>query len=338
MIEVEDLTKYYSGRSAISGLTFRIEKGEIVGFLGLNGAGKTTTLRILACLTLPSSGRVRIDGLDAETDAHEIRRRLGFLPDAPPLYEEMSVSSYLRFVAELKGLSRREAAMRVEEVIDTCRLNEAREQLIGTLSHGFRQRTGIAQAVVHRPSLLILDEPTGGLDPVQIVEMRELIKRLGGDHTILLSSHILSEISQTCDRLLIIHEGRIIADGTEAAICQRMSQDQDAGILELEVEGPEGISAAETGERARSVVGKVQGVLTSRVVGQRGRRVQLEVEFNTDRRPAVARAIVESGLGLVRLDRRAMELETVFQRLTQGSRVGFSPSTAAQRNQAEVKA
>ena len=323
MIEVDDLTKYYGGRRAITGLSFRIEKGEIVGFLGLNGAGKSTTLRILACLIVPSSGSVRIDGLDAASDAHEIRRRLGFLPDTPPLYDEMSVTTYLRFVAELKGLSGGDARRRVDEVLETCNLMEVRDQIIGTLSHGYRQRTGIAQAVVHRPSLLILDEPTGGLDPVQIVEMRELIKRLGGQHTILLSSHILSEISQTCDRLLVIHEGHLAADGTEAAICQRTGPDQDAGVLEVEVEGGEGQSGAEAGERARAVVGRVQGVLTARVTGTTGRRAQLEVEFNADRRPAVARALVESGLGLLRLDRKMMELETVFQRLTQGPAPSF---------------
>jgi ABC-2 type transport system ATP-binding protein len=317
MIEVEDLTKYYGGKKAISGLSFRIEKGEIVGFLGLNGAGKTTTLRILGCLIIPSSGNVWIDGLDIATDAHEVRRRLGFLPDTPPLYEEMSVRSYLQFVAELKGLPADTARRRVEEVIETCGLTEARDQTIGTLSHGYKQRTGIAQAVVHRPSLLILDEPTGGLDPVQIVEMRELIKRLGGEHTILLSSHNLHEISQTCDRLLVLDEGRIIADGTEASLTQKFSDGGEAGVLELEVEAPEGASAEQAGEKAQAVVGKVQGVLSSRVVSVMGRRVALEVEFNTDRRPAVARAIVESGLGLLRLDRKSLELESVFKRLTQ---------------------
>lgn len=317
MIEVDDLTKYYGGKRAIHGLNFHIEKGEIVGFLGLNGAGKSTTLRILACLIIPSSGRVTVDGLDIASDAHEIRRRLGFLPDTPPLYEEMTVASYLRFVAELKGLPSGVAGRRVDEVIETCNLEEARDQLIGTLSHGFRQRTGIAQAVVHKPSLLILDEPTGGLDPVQIVEMRALIKRLGGEHTILLSSHILSEISQTCDRLLVIHEGRIRADGTEAAISQQFAG-TDAGVLELEVEG----QGAATGEQAQRVVGKVQGVVSSRVVSAHGSRATLEVSFNTDRRPAIARAVVESGLGLLQLSRKSLELEGIFQRLVKDQQDG----------------
>ncbi len=308
MIEVEDLTKYYGGKRAISGLNFRIEKGEIVGFLGLNGAGKTTTLRILSCLILPSSGRVRIDGLDAAASAHEIRSRLGFLPDTPPLYEEMTVRDYLRFVAELKGVAAKEVTRRVGEALDTCNLTMVQNQLIGTLSHGYKQRAGLAQALVHKPSLLILDEPTGGLDPVQIVEMRELVKRLGGEHTVLLSSHNLSEISQTCDRLLVIHDGRVAADGTEESISQGAGSTQ---VIEISVEG----TASGIGDRAAQAIGKVPGVLTARVKGTTDGRADLEVEASDDRRAAVAKAVIDAGLGLVRLERKAIELESIFQRL-----------------------
>jgi ABC-2 type transport system ATP-binding protein len=310
MIEVEDLTKYYGGKRAIHDLSFRIEKGEIVGFLGLNGAGKTTTLRILACLILPSSGRVRIDGLDAAESAYEIRKRLGFLPDTPPVYEEMSVTDYLRFVAELKGVGGKELTRRVGEAIETCGLDAVKDELIGTLSHGFRQRAGIAQAMVHKPSLLILDEPTAGLDPVQIVEMRQLIKQLGGDHTVLLSSHILTEISQTCDRLLVIHQGRLAADGTEEAICQRTGSAADQGVIDLEVEGTGDVASL-----AQQQCGKVQGVLSVRVVRSEGQRVLLEIEATGDRRSALSRAVIEAGLSLLRIDRKALELESIFQRL-----------------------
>lgn len=310
MIEVEDLTKYYGGKRAIYDLNFRIEKGEIVGFLGLNGAGKTTTLRILACLILPSSGRVRVDGLDAAESAYEIRKRLGFLPDTPPIYEEMSVSDYLRFVAELKGVGTRDLRRRVGEAIETCGLQGVKDEIMSTLSHGYKQRAGIAQAMVHKPSLLILDEPTAGLDPVQIVEMRQLIKRLGGDHTVLLSSHILTEISQTCDRLLVIHEGRLAADGTEEAICQRTGAASDQGIIEVDVEG-----SGDVAQAAQQQCGKVQGVMSVRVLRNDGTRASLEIEATGDRRAAVARALVESGLGLLRLDHKAMELESIFQRL-----------------------
>jgi len=312
MIEVEELTKYYGGKRAIHDLNFRIEKGEVVGFLGLNGAGKTTTLRILSCLILPSSGRVRVDGLDASESAYEIRRRLGFLPDTPPLYDEMSVHDYLRFVAELKGVEAKDLTRRVNEAIDTCGLQSVRHQLIGTLSHGYRQRAGIAQAMVHKPSLLILDEPTAGLDPVQIVEMRQLIKRLGGDHTVLLSSHILTEISQTCDRLLVIHDGRLAADGTEEALYQRSGAGADQSIIEVDVEG-----SGEAATTAQQQCGKVQGVMSVRIVRNEPGKVSLEVEASGDRRSAIARAVVEAGLGLLRIDRRAPELESIFQRLVE---------------------
>lgn len=314
MIEVEDLTKYYGGKRAISDLSFRIEAGEIVGFLGLNGAGKTTTLRILSCLILPSSGRVRVDGLDAAERAHEIRKRLGFLPDTPPLYDEMTVRDYLRFVAELKGVSGKDVKRRVDETADTCFLSGVIDQLIGTLSHGYKQRVGIAQAMVHNPSLLILDEPTGGLDPVQIVEMRELVKRLGGQHTVLLSSHILSEISQTCDRLIVINEGRLVADGTEESIYQRTGGG-DSGVLEVEIEADSNTSGQIAGERAQKIIGQVSGVLAARILRTDGARCALEIDVSADRRPAIAKVLVDSGLGLLRLDKRAMELEGIFQRL-----------------------
>ena len=324
MIEVENLTKYYGGKRAISDLTFQIEKGEIVGFLGLNGAGKSTTLRILACLILPSSGRVRGDGLDTAHSSFEIRKRLGFLPDKPPLYGEMTAYDYLRFVAELKGVPAKDVKRRVSEALSVCNLQSVQGQLIETLSHGYQQRVGLAQAVVHKPSLLILDEPTGGLDPVQIVEMRELIKRLGGEHTVLLSSHILSEISQTCDRLLVIHEGRLAADGTEESISQGAGG--GAAVIELELAAA-GAEAA-TGERARAAIGKVAGVLASRVVSAEGGRVHLEVEATDDRRAEVAKAVIDAGLGLIGLQKKALELESIFQRLVNPSQ-GGSKSRAA---------
>jgi ABC-2 type transport system ATP-binding protein len=272
---------------------------------------------------LPSSGRVRVDGLDAADSAHEIRRRLGFLPDTPPLYEEMAVQDYLRFVAELKGVGAKDLTRRVNEAIETCGLASVRNEILSTLSHGYRQRAGIAQAMVHKPSLLILDEPTGGLDPVQIVEMRQLIKRLGGDHTVLLSSHILTEISQTCDRLLVIHEGKLAADGTEESICRSAGAGGDQSLIELEVEGPGDVQTT-----AQQQAGKVQGVMSVRVVRSEGNRVSLEVEASGDRRAQVARALIESGFGLLRLDHKALELESIFQRLVHptSSTAGGRPS------------
>jgi ABC-2 type transport system ATP-binding protein len=215
MIEVRDLYKYYGERRAVGPVSFSIAKGEIVGLLGLNGAGKTTALRVLACDLLPSSGAVLVDGIDVVDQPHEVRRRIGYLPDRPPLYDEMTVHEYLVFAARLRGVPAADADQRAGAALEATQLGDVREDLIGSLSHGFRQRVGIAQAIVHGPRLLILDEPISGLDPVQIVEMRQLLRSLGGDHTIVLSSHILTEISETCDRLLVIGEGRIVAQGTE---------------------------------------------------------------------------------------------------------------------------
>ena len=218
MIEVEGLTKYYGARAAIRDLTFSIGRGEVIGFLGLNGAGKSTTLKVLGCVLLPTAGRVVIDGFDVTRDPHEIRKRIGFLPDTPPLYNEMTVGGYLDFVARLRGVPAREAAGRVAEVEKKTAIADVHDEMIATLSHGYRQRVGLAQAIVHNPALLILDEPTSGLDPEQIVEMRSLIHGLRGEHTILLSSHNLPEVSQTCDRLLVIHQGSIVAVGSGCTV------------------------------------------------------------------------------------------------------------------------
>src|SRR5712692_3042713 len=249
MIQVDGLTKYYGEQAAIRDLTFTIERGEVIGFLGLNGAGKTTTLRILGCVLLPTSGRVQIDGLDVAVDTHEIRKRIGFLPDVPPLYPEMTVSPYLEFVARLRGVPAEQVKSRVAKVEEQMAITDVCEEVIGSLSHGYRQRVGLAQALVHNPALLVMDEPTSGLDPVQIVEMRNLIRSLRGSHTILLSSHILSEISQTCDRLLVIQAGEIVAQGSEQELASRMG---GAGAVELEVRG--------LAARALEVVKAVAGV------------------------------------------------------------------------------
>src|SRR5262249_50635961 len=248
MIQVHGLTKYYGHHAAIRNIAFNIERGEVIGFLGLNGAGKTTTLKILGCVLLPTSGHVTIDGVDVVENPHEIRKRIGFLPDAPPLYEEMTVGGYLSFVAQLRGVSSQAARARVVAAEEQMALREADGEIIGSLSHGYRQRLGVAQALVHTPALLILDEPNSGLDPVQIVEMRSLIRNLRGAHTILISSHILSEISQTCDRLLIIQAGEIVAQGTEEELARKLG---GGGFVELEGRSP--------GERALKGGGGVRG-------------------------------------------------------------------------------
>lgn len=215
MIRATKLSKFYGGKRALGPVSFEIADGETVGFLGLNGAGKTTALRILASDLRPSSGSIEVGGVDAVASPHEVRKRIGFLPENPPLYTEMPVVDYLKFAGELRGMTRVDLKRRLGEVLDIASLNEVANDPIDTLSHGFRQRVGLAQAIIHNPKFLILDEPTRGLDPVQIVEMRNLIHDLKQNHTVLISSHILTEISQTCDRLLVLSRGALVGEGSE---------------------------------------------------------------------------------------------------------------------------
>jgi len=212
MIELEGLKKSFGENVALDGVTFTVPKGEIVGFLGPNGAGKTTTLRTLSTYLTPDAGRARVAGFDVVAHPMEVRRRLGYLPEQPALYTDHTVEEFLRFCAALRGVARRRRSRAVDEAIARCGLSEVRRRLVGNLSKGFRQRVGLAQALVHAPDVLVLDEPTVGLDPQQIREIRNLIRALAGDHTVLLSSHILPEVAMTCSRLVIIHRGRIVAD------------------------------------------------------------------------------------------------------------------------------
>lgn len=304
MIRVEGLTKYYGEHAAVRDVSFSIEKGETIGFLGLNGAGKTTTLKILGCVLLPTSGRVVIDGFDVVSQPHEVRQRIGFLPDTPPLYDEMTVGEYLAYVARLRGVAKRDTAPRVTEAEEKTGLRDVDRELIGTLSHGYRQRVGLAQALVHRPALLILDEPASGLDPKQIVEMRALIRGLKGEHTVLVSSHILPEISQTCDRLLVIQSGELVAQGTEEELAQRFG---GGGFIEVEVRG----------ERAKALEA-LQAVGPVTLLHEAGGVLGLRVDASPELRPRVAAAVVGAGLELLRLDRGEGRLESVFLRLTHG--------------------
>jgi ABC-2 type transport system ATP-binding protein len=305
MIVVDHVTKYYGATPAVKDLEFKIEEGECVGFLGLNGAGKSTTLRLLSCLLLPTSGRVVIRGLDAEEQPHEIRKFIGFLPDEPPLYDEMTVTEYIRFAGRLRRMTAAQVEGRLPEVIATCGLREVAAQHIGTLSHGYRQRVGIAQAIVHKPALLILDEPNQGLDPVQIVEMREMIRRLRGDHTILLSTHILSEIEQTCDRILMLHEGRIAAQGTEAELAARFGE----GVgVEMDVRGEEGT--------IRQALEALEGIEHLSVEPGSDDLLTVQIRATADLREAASRAVVESGAGLLGLRRMATRLERIFVQLS----------------------
>ena len=305
MIQVEGLTKYYGERAAIRDLSFTIEKGEVIGFLGLNGAGKSTTLKVLGCVLLPTSGRVLIDGFDVRRDPHEIRKRIGFLPDTPPLYDEMTIAGYLAFVAQLRGVTKADLEARITDAMRKTSLLERRDDLISSLSHGYRQRVGVAQALVHNPRLLILDEPTGGLDPVQIVEMRELIRQLKGEHTVLVSSHILGEISQICDRYLVIQQGEIIARGSEAELSGLLG---GGGAVELDVAG--------SAQQAIDVIKAVPGVGDVTLDKLDGEVATLRVAVTGEQRAALVKALVQANLGVLRVVKAAARLENIFLKLT----------------------
>jgi ABC-2 type transport system ATP-binding protein len=308
VIEINDLYKYYGERRAIGPFSCSIAAGEVVGLLGLNGAGKTTTLRILACDLLPSAGSVKVDGIDVVERPHDVRGRIGYLPDSPPLYPEMTVGAYLAFAARLRGVKKEDVERRVAEVEEQTMLSDVSADPISSLSHGYRQRVGIAQAIVHRPALLVLDEPITGLDPVQIVEMRELVKSLKGDHTILLSSHILSEISETCDRILVIKDGQIAAAGTESELMGRL---HGAFRVLLTVKG-------DAGAKARAVVESVAGVLKVEDLppAESGEGVAtFRVEAERDLRADLCKALVAAELGVLQVGAGERELESLFLEL-----------------------
>jgi len=304
MIQVEQLSKYYGARAAIRNLTFRIDPGEVVGFLGLNGAGKTTTLRILGCVLLPTSGTVRLAGQDLLTAPRQLKARIGFLPETPPLYEDMTVGEYLAFVAGIRSVDPGRIPARVAETEERTGLADLDGERISTLSHGFQQRVGVAQALVHDPDVLLLDEPANGLDPVQNVEMRTLIRSLRGDHTVLVSSHILPEIAQTCDRLLVIRDGELVAQGSETELEERLGV--GTGV-ELEISGP--VDAVAIALRG------VTGVRAVAVQPIAGGRAILRVEAPDALRPALARTALAAGAQLFRLDVSADRLESLFLKL-----------------------
>jgi ABC-2 type transport system ATP-binding protein len=226
MIEVNDLTKRYGDLVAVSNITFTAEQGQILGFLGPNGAGKTTTMRIITGFMPPSSGTVKVAGYDILENSHEVRKRIGYLPENPPVYGDMSVVSYLRFVGRIRGIARAELEDSVDRVMHTCALETVSERVIGHLSKGFRQRVGLAQALIHNPSVLVLDEPTIGLDPRQIIEIRTLIRELAGERTVILSTHILPEVGQLCEKVVIINEGRIAVEDMLANLTRDMTLEQ----------------------------------------------------------------------------------------------------------------
>jgi ABC-2 type transport system ATP-binding protein len=313
MIQVDQLTKQYGPVTAIRDVSFSIEKGGIVGFLGPNGAGKTTTMRILACFMPATGGTARVAGYDVFSQSLEVRRRIGYLPENVPLYRELSVAAYLDFAAEIKGVSRSDRKRRVAEVMDRCDLADVQHRLIDKLSKGYRQRVGLAQALVNDPDVLILDEPTIGLDPVQVAEIRALIKSLAGQHTVILSTHILPEVSMVCEGVIIINRGRIAAQGSLDRLAEEFFP---SARIELQIAGP--------AEAVGPALRQIPGVLRVEHQGTADGAGIYLVEAMRDRdvRAPIAQLVAERRWGLLELHQAGMSLEEVFLRVVAGEEYG----------------
>jgi ABC-2 type transport system ATP-binding protein len=305
MIEVEDLTQYYGTERALAEVSFTIEERAVVGFLGLNGAGKSTLLQIVSGLLMPSTGRVVVDGVDAVDSPDILRGIIGYLPEDPPLYDDMRVRDFLLWCGQLKGRPEKAVRERLSAVADICGITDVIDHLIGTLSHGYRKRVGIAQAIIHEPNIVVLDEPISGLDPVQMVEMRDVLRRLREDCTVLVSSHILAEISQTCDRILVLHDGRLVADGTEEELARTLG----AGPrLRFELDGP-----PDTVGEILDDQSDVAEWTEETIEGHSGTYL---VRMEEDVRERLVEAFVEAGIGLRRLQEAENELERAFLGVT----------------------
>ena len=320
MIEVQHLTKQYGPFTAVQDVSFKAERGEILGFLGPNGAGKTTTMRVLTGYMPPTDGKAIVAGYDVIEQPIEAKRRTGYLPETPPLYPDMTVRDYLMFCARIKGVPRADRTNRVKTTMDRTRIADVATRQCAKLSKGYRQRVGLAQALLHNPDVLILDEPTAGLDPKQIIETRRLIKELGGEHTVILSTHILPEVSQTCQRVVIINKGRVVAVDTPENLTSRL---QGAGSLYIEVDS--------LGADAQSALASVAGVTGVTVSEKRVAATAYEVAMAPDRdvRRELAATVVGRGWGLLELRPMRMSLEEIFLSLTTEETESPAPATDA---------
>ncbi len=306
MIEVKDLTRYYGEKRAIHNVTFDVQKGEVLGLLGPNAAGKTTTMRILTCAMPPTSGEAKVAGFDIWTESMEIKKRIGYLPENPPLYSDLRVLEYLDFVGKIKGIPANQRKNAISDAIEKAGLEEVTRQVVGSLSKGFKQRVGLAQALLNNPEVLILDEPTVGLDPRQIIEIRELIKDLGGEHTVILSTHILPEVEMTCGRVVIINEGEVVAEDTPENLTRRLKGSERTV---LEIGGDK--------NTALSVINGFSEVLNVDVSNSKATdRFVIRVETRSDIRSDLAKSLVQKGLALYELRAETYSLEDIFLHLT----------------------
>jgi len=303
MIEVENLTKFYGPRPAIKGITFQVNKGEVVGFLGPNGAGKSTTMNILCCILPASSGSATVCGYYVFEESLELRKKIGYLPETPPLYPDMTVTSYLKFAAEIRGVPSNKVQAAVDRVLEKCTLGDVRQRIINRLSKGFQQRVGLAQSMIHDPEILILDEPTIGLDPIQIIEIRKLIQELASSHTIILSSHILPEITQICKRVIILNEGEIVAVDSLEGLKSSLNKNERF-ILKVR----------NSQNNIQDKLGALDNVISVKM--EKDNEFLIECEMNSHVQNQVARMALENSWGIEELKLVSMTLEEIFLRLT----------------------
>jgi ABC-2 type transport system ATP-binding protein len=316
MIKVDGLSKRYGRTLAVDNISFEVQKGQIVGFLGPNGAGKTTTMRILTCFLPPTAGAAQVAGFDVVNQPLEVKKRVGYLPENPPLYAELDVEGYLAFVGKLKGIRRADLKARIDDACERCAITDVRKTIIGKLSKGYRQRVGLAQAIIHNPDVLVLDEPTSGLDPKQIIETRTLIKHLAGEHTIILSTHILPAVEQVCEQVIVINKGQLVTIDSLDNLMQRM-QGAEAVVVEIGArDGP--LDAAQAQHKLEQVSGVGRVALTESANG----RAAFEITSTPGRsiRTELARAVLEAGWQLQALRPAARNLEEVFLELTKAEK------------------
>jgi ABC-2 type transport system ATP-binding protein len=305
IIEINELTKNYGDNPAIKNLSFSIAKGEVVGFLGPNGAGKTTTMKILTGHMAPTEGRVLVSGIDVFEDPVEVKRRIGYLPEIPPLHQEMHVRDYLSYVARLKGVSSRQVKKAVDKVIERVSIKDVQKRLIGNLSKGYQQRVGIAQALVSDPEILVLDEPTVGLDPKQVAEIRQLLKGLSGEHTVILSTHILPEVQAVCERIVIINNGIIVAEDTLAGLNRRLEGSQCV-LVKLQ----------DHSEALISELKGIDGVISVDRMQEADPHLEIRIEKGQEIQSKLAERIVQAGCGLLEMKTQVMSLEEIFLKVT----------------------
>lgn len=308
MISVQNLTKYYGTTLAVDNISFDVAKGTVVGFLGPNGAGKSTTVRIITCYLAPTSGTVQVDNNDVLTESLEVRKKIGYLPESAPLYYDMNVVDHIKFIQSMRQESARSNGSRVKDVIETCGLGDVIHKNVGELSKGFRQRLGLAQAMVHDPEILILDEPTVGLDPNQIIEIRNLITDLGKEKTIIICSHILPEVEATCGRVLIINEGKIVADGTPAEL---QSSFEGKGRIIIQVKN----NLDSFIEKSTQIAG-IERIIETRTITKNLKEVNLETVKGIDPREDIFRLCIENQTVMLEMKREETSLEDIFRQLT----------------------